>query len=236
MSTTWDISHRPTTVDELCTYPVLKKQLKLFEKEKHFPNIMLHGFTGTGKTTIARILSSISDYDTDEINCNEIRDTKAIKKIATPPNTLAWALSGEIQLKILDEFHLWKQENQLLFNKVMEDYAEKIRYIICVNEFSKVADPIKSRCRCLTTDVCVLDERKNKLEVFPHAEISLDEWKNILRARAVDIAEKECRDGRLEKYSIDTIDNLLKIDYYCVDVRTFIRAVEQQIKIDNMQD
>ena len=236
MSVPWVISHRPTKIEEICTYPVLMDNLKLFENKKSFPNLILHGYTGTGKTTIARILSNITGWDTEEINCNEVRDVKSITKIAKPSNSVFFATEGLIQLKILDEFHLWKEEYQLLLNKVMEDYAEKIRYIICVNDFKKVANPIKSRCRILQTDVCVMDNKKDKLEVYPHTELDLPEWKTILRNRAIQVADKECVKGTLKKYSTDTIDALLEKDYYCQDIRKFLTAVEYQLLIDEMKN
>jgi len=235
MSVTWDISYRPTTIDEICTYPALKDNLRLYENRKSFPNLILHGHTGTGKTTIARILSNLTGWDTEEINCNTIRDIKTISRIAKAPNSLFFITEGSIQLKILDEFHLWKSEHQLLFNKVMEDYADKIRYIICVNDFKKIPDPIKSRCRIFNTDVCILNP-KNKLEVYSHTDITLGEWKTILRNRAIQIADRECIKGTLKQYSTDTIDALLDKDHYCLDIRTFIRAVGEQFKLDEMKN
>ena len=235
MNLTWDLSHRPTTVDEICTYPELKDNLRLFESEKSFPNLILHGHTGTGKTTIARLLSNLTGWDTEEINCNTIRDIKTISRIAKAPNSLFFMADGTLDLKILDEFHLWKPEQQLLFSKVMEDYADKIRYIICANDFNKIADPIKSRCRIFNTDVCILDS-KNRLEVYPHTGITLKEWKTILRNRAIHVADKECAKGTLKPYSTDTIDMLLEKDHYCLDIRTFIRAVGEQFKLDQMKN
>ena len=91
MSIDWEIKYRPKTLDDLCTYPALKKLLLLFQKQGSFPHLLLYGNTGTGKTTIARMLCSDPKYDAREINCNEFDDKKQIRSLVNPnTNNLFW--------------------------------------------------------------------------------------------------------------------------------------------------
>ena len=230
----WDTIYRPKTIEELCSYDGLVKQLRVFEKDKDFPNLLLNGFTGTGKTTIARILGSVSGFDVKEINCNEMREKKEIQKLAKPPNSLMFLSGGRKDLVILDEFHLWAHKDQMLFSKVMEDYSEQIKYILCVNDLDKVAKPIQSRCRVLPTDVGFVDEKKDTFEMMPHANMSVDEWKKVLLKRAVVLAEKDKEKGLIKSYSTTAIEELLERPVYLGDIRTFLRGVQQQIKMDEL--
>ena len=235
MSIDWEIKYRPKILDDLCTYPDLKKRLLLFQKQGSFPHLLLYGNTGSGKTTIARMLCSDPKFDTREINCNEYNDIKKIRGLINPnTNNLFWITQNETMVYILDEFSEWDAQKQKLFLKVMEHDARAVRYIICTNDFGKVVKQIRSRCTCIPSDVAEYDDDKNSLVMHSYADMSVDDWKKILKERAIQICDIEKKDGAINSYSEKSIDKMLDRPVYCTDVRTFIRALEQQIKMDEM--
>ena len=67
-----------------------------------------------------------------------------------------------------------------------------------------------------------------------YADMTEKEWLDQLLDRAIKICEIEKKEGGIKSYKKETIKRMLDEPLYCTDVRTFIRALEQQIKMDEM--
>ena len=134
---------------------------------------------------------------------------------------------GSKRIVLLDEFHNIKNTEQTIFNVPMEKNVENTTYILCVNDLDKVNPAIQSRCTILNFDVGILHPKTNKLSMHKWVNMTKIEWIDELKRAANIVAEK---DG--VKISNETYTKVISNDAYLTDVRSFIRAVNRQFKID----
>ena len=230
-STIWEVAHRPKTLSELVTYPALRKRLEMYVKEEDFPHICLHGGTGTGKTTIANILATSSEtIEREFYECGKL-DKKEVKKISSlSSNAPLYLFNKKRRCIIMDEFTDLGLGDQKKFGTTFEYENVGSRYILTTNEIGKVQPMIASRCQLIPTNICQVNE-KNKLVFYDHTELTLNDWKEQLRNRGLQVLQKEVEWGRIERYDEGVIDKVLDDETCLEDVRTFIRTLGEQTKM-----
>lgn len=220
---------RPTNFDEMALYPSLRKRLKMYKTTKVFNHLIFVGDTGVGKTTTAKILGS-EGFATIEINCAKDNSKTQIEKMEK--NTNAITINRKPRLIIMDEFHHIEKKNQTILNVMMEERKEWNRFIFCVNDFTKVAEPIISRCFKLSFDVCAVVGNPPKLQLHSWVDnMDVKEWKEELKRVGKLVAKKggcDATDAQL--------DMIAGEDLYCLDTRRFIGALKEQIRMDEWDD
>jgi len=221
MAIDWNYKYRPTSFDDMALYPLLRKRLNYYAKSGDFSHLLMVGDTGVGKTTAARILCG---DDAMEHNCAKEDSKKDMQSIIK--STTSMTLWGNKRLIIMDEFHDVLVGNQTIFNKTLEDDAARNTFIFCVNNINAVAAPIVSRCLTLRFDVGVLTDT-NKLKLFGHTGITKAEWITELKRIGRIVAEKDGYSPTDEQ-----LDIVANNDLYIADARRYIRALEEQIKMD----
>lgn len=126
---------------------------------------MFFGGTGTGKTTIARILAlslqcptgkigapcvecqeHISSFSIAEVNASEIRKVEQIEDIAKGSVYVPLPPSLK-RIVILDEAHGLSTASQKLLLKYFEDAPETTVWMVCTTEPNKILDTLKRRCQ-----------------------------------------------------------------------------------------
>ena len=225
----WIYKHRPQSIDEMALYPALRKRLKYYASQTDFSHLLMAGDTGTGKTTAARILADLHGFDVIEHDCAQEQKREDMLKLAKGSTSVS--LWGGRKLYIMDEFHDVPKQAQKVFNKTMEDNAERNLYVFCVNDVTAVAEPIISRCMSLYFDVGVINPKTNKLAMHDYTEMSKDEWVDELKRIGRLVAKK----GDME-VSDAQLDKVASVDVYLADPRRFIRALEEQIKMDAVEN
>lgn len=228
MAIEWTYKYRPTSFDEMALYPLLRKRLNSYAKTGDFSHLLFVGDTGVGKTTAARILADLCGDTTMEFDCTKNNGKADMEKIAR--GTTAVVMFGTRRLIILDEFHKCREDAQVVFNKTMEDDGNRNTFIFCVNrvEENAVAAPIVSRCTTLRFDAGVIND-KNKLKLFDHTGITKEEWIKELKRVGELVAKKDGKTPTEEQ-----LDIVASNDVYIVDTRRYIRELEEQIKMDEM--
>ena len=107
---------------------------------------LLHGPTGCGKTTIARIIADqlgASGIDLDEINTANFRGIDTAREIIKQSR---YTPMGKARVWIIDECHKLTTDAQNALLKLFEDTPEKAFFILCTTEPNKVLPTIKGRC------------------------------------------------------------------------------------------
>jgi replication-associated recombination protein RarA len=225
MAINWNTLYAPQTIDELALYPALKDELNLYYDDGDYGHLIFAGGWGTGKTTASNILGKKHPNDFVEYDCAGNTTKKELRKIIA--GTLTVTMFGGNRIVLLDEFHNIKTNEQTIFNVPMEKNVETTTYILCVNDLDKVNPAIQSRCTILNFDVGKLHPKTNKLSMHRWVNMTKTEWIDELKRAANIVADK---DGVI--ISTETYAKVISNDAYLTDVRSFIRAVNRQFKID----
>jgi len=219
--------YQPSTIDELALYPALNLRLRKYAHTQHFPNLMMYGETGTGKTTAAKILaSSVKNTTTNMFDFGGDSSVDNIRTFITMTDRNS-LFGGRVF--ILDEFHDVNESNQRKIKKVIEDRTNN-RYIFCVNDIQKMIEPIVSRCSMLQFDYCELDILEEPV-VLPHTGWeSINDWKTELRRVSKMMAAKAGKTITESQY-----DRVFSRGERYVNVRSFIIALEEVITDDEFE-
>lgn len=143
--TLWAERYRPSVVQDYICDDHLKEILNDFIKRKDIPHLLFHGGAGTGKTTLAKILTKNIPSDVIYINAS---DTNGIEMVRTKIKGFAGS-SGFQSLKIviLDEADFFTTEAQAALRNLMETYSHSTRFILTCNYVEKIIMPLISRCQ-----------------------------------------------------------------------------------------
>jgi DNA polymerase III delta prime subunit len=218
----WDVAYSPSNFDEMALYPELRELLIYYYDSRDIPHVILHGDTGTGKSTTAFILAQRVKPTFTQANVFDCAGEKKASHVKQYAEQLAHSKGGlsaffsspEPECFIFDEFHNIDIKHQTMLNIVLETSAADTPCFFCINDIDTIAEPIKSRCRILRFDVAAIIN--DKLVMREGMGWSATEWKNELR-RVGRIATKKVGVDIDEKIE----DKVLSTDRFCVDVRKF---------------
>lgn len=139
---------RPTKFSQVIGQPEAIGVLTSMGKTNSIPHALLFtGWTGTGKTTVARILSKklkCVDSDCQEINAASSRGIDTIRNIQIRMNLSA--MSGGSRMWIFDECHMWLAPVQNALLKMLEDPPSHVYFVLCTTDPHKLLSTIKGRC------------------------------------------------------------------------------------------
>ena len=140
--------YRPKSLSRMLgngpTIAVLKNMLET----KRLPHtILFWGSSGTGKTTLGRILRKeleCSDLDFKEMNCSDVRGIDSIRAISR--TTKLAPAGGPCRVYLLDEVHQWSKDAQHAALKMLEDTPEHVYFFLCTTNPEKLLKTIRTRC------------------------------------------------------------------------------------------
>jgi DNA polymerase III gamma/tau subunit len=140
--------HRPTSFQDIVGNQTVVATLRAFLKSRSLPHaLLLSGPSGTGKTTIARILKAklkCSDMDYTEINSADFRGIETIRDLR---ETMQYAPSGgNVRMFVLDEGHQLSHDAQNALLKLLEDPPEHVYFVICTTTPDKLIKTVRNRC------------------------------------------------------------------------------------------
>lgn len=144
-NTLWSEKYRPETLDGYVGNNHIKTKFNQYIEENDPPHVLLHGKAGTGKTTLARILTKNIECDDLYINAS---DETGVDVVRTKIKPFAASVSFEDKkIVILDEFDYMTQNSQAALRNIMEQFSKVTRFILTCNYHEKIISPIYSRCQ-----------------------------------------------------------------------------------------
>jgi DNA polymerase III delta prime subunit len=148
MSTTipWVEKYRPTTFDNIVLTNENKTIFKNIVHLNHFPNLILHGPPGTGKTT--SIINLIQLYQTTytqlnnenviHLNASDDRGINVIRNQIFQFVTTNTMFGKGIKFVILDEADYMTNNAQLALKYLIQKYTKNVRYCLICNYISRI--------------------------------------------------------------------------------------------------
>lgn len=151
----WIERFRPQKLEDIIDHEIYTSVLKNFIKKKQFPNLLLTGPPGTGKTST--IISCAKELYKEnysvmvlEINASEERGIDMVRnKIKNFIMTKGVFLSPHsvlFKLVILDEADAMTSDAQSMLVNIMEKYILNVRFCLVCNYTKKISLGIQSRC------------------------------------------------------------------------------------------
>ena len=137
--------YRPDTLEGYVGNEHIIEKVKIYIENEDVPHLLLYGQAGTGKTTLAKIITNQIDCDvmyinaSDENNVDTVRDK--IRGFASSMGFRKW------KIIILDESDYLTPNAQAALRNLMETFSNTTRFILTCNYVEKVIDPIQSRCQ-----------------------------------------------------------------------------------------
>lgn len=141
------LAYRPSTLDELYGNEGIKDSLGavLLREKDQVHAYLLHGPTGCGKTTVARIIASeLCCKNPAEYNMANTRGIDTIRDIVN--NSRFAPLEGDSRVYILDEAHKLTNDAQNALLKHLEDSPSHVFTILCTTDPEKLIKTIHTRC------------------------------------------------------------------------------------------
>lgn len=181
----WYEKHRPTTLDDYVwtdSYTRTKLETWIADPLSH-PHLILAGPTGTGKTTLAKIIRSMLDLSSDAIFIPA--------SLRNGVDTIRAEIVGfcehggfrGMKLIILDEADRLSQAAQEMLRNVLDRYESDVRFIFTCNHPDRIIDPLQSRVWVVPIEALDHDAFINRLidiAVKESIDLGPDEAQEIL--------------------------------------------------------
>ncbi|KAK2736597.1 hypothetical protein FQN57_000714 [Myotisia sp. PD_48] len=161
---------RPRTLDEVCGQQLVGPNgvLRGLIEQDRVPSMILWGGAGTGKTTIARVISTVARSRFVEINSTASGVAECKKLFAEARNELS--LTGRKTIIFCDEIHRFSKSQQDVFLGPVESGQIILIGATTENPSFKVQNALLSRCRTFTLakladeDICSILNRALAIE------------------------------------------------------------------------
>lgn len=135
----WAQRYRPQCLEDVVLPASIKRRLIAMRDSEEGPSLLLHGRAGTGKTTVA---SLITPNHTHQINCALQSGLKDIRELESYSGLTVF---GDRRVLLLDEADSLKPEAQRALRGLMEDRSSLAMFVLTTNSPNNLIDPLRSR-------------------------------------------------------------------------------------------
>ena len=141
----WVEKYRPQVLEDYVGNEVIKNKIADYIKESSIQNLLFYGVAGTGKTTLAKLITKNIDCDLLYLNASDERGIDTIREKIQP---FAASMGfNDIKIVILDEADYLTPQAQATLRHTIEACSSTTRFILTCNYLERIISPLQSRCQ-----------------------------------------------------------------------------------------
>ena len=145
--TLWTEKYRPDVLENYIGNEHLKGIMAKYIAENDIQNLIFYGPAGTGKTTLAKLITKNINCDYLYINASDERGIETIRdKVSGFASTMSFK---PLKVVILDEADFLTIQAQASLRNVIETFSKSTRFILTCNFVERIIDPLQSRCQVI---------------------------------------------------------------------------------------
>ena len=141
----WVEKYRPQILKDYVGNEVIKNKIADYFKQESIQNLLFYGVAGTGKTTLAKLITKNLNCSVLYINASDERGIDTIREKIIP---FAFTKGFKpIKIVILDEADYLTPQAQATLRNTIESCSKTTRFILTCNYLERIISPLQSRCQ-----------------------------------------------------------------------------------------
>ena len=215
--TIWAEKYRPSKLSDYVGNETLKAKVKQYIETNDIPHLLLYGTAGTGKTTLAKLITNSIKCDVLYINAS---DENGIDTIRVKIKNFACNIGfNPLKVVILDEADYFTPAAQAGLRNMMETYSQHTRFILTCNFHERIIEPIHSRCQSFgVMPPSKKDVAANLVNILKQENVSFDKDGVVLLVNThhpdiravINTAQRNVVDGVLKLAREDVLEGDIK--------------------------